>query len=418
MNNVVELHRRFAKSRDGNVALIFSLALPVLLALGGLAIDSAAFYNQQTHLQAVADSTALAVAKEMHLFVDNPDTLEESGKSRVEALLTENGLVSQAHVTEVRVNTDQGHAQVEIAMQARSFLPPEIWGNNPIRVIADAHTFGDVKLCVLGLDQANAETVALDSAALLTAPECAVQSNSTDPHGMSAQNGSVVLSLFTCSSGGYDGPEAAFLPPPEKDCPALEDPLALRAPPSVAGCDYLDLSLAKGTHSISPGTYCGGLKLTGNVEVTAEPGIYIITGGDLRVDNNATLKGEEVSFYFDGEDAVINFKDKAIVELGAPKTGPMAGLLFYEDPAAPPDRNFEISSDAARKLLGTIYLPKGVFKGGGSGKIAALSAYTIIVARRIDLDGAQLVVNADYSSTDVPVPPGLGPNATKVRLTN
>jgi hypothetical protein len=298
---VVELHLRFAESRDGNVALIFSLAFPVLLALGGLAIDSAAFYNQQTHLQSVADSTALAVAKEMHLFVDNPDTLQESGKSRVETLLTENGLVSQPHVTEVRVNTDEGHAQVEVAMQARSFLPPEIWGNNPIRVIADAHTFGNVRLCVLGLNESDADTVTLDTAALLTAPECAVQSNSTHPDGMSARNGSAVLSLFTCSSGGYDGPETAFLPPPEKDCPILDDPLTLRAPPSVSGCDYLDLNLAKGTHSISPGTYCGGLKLTGNVEVTAEPGIYVITGGDLRVDNNATLKGEEVSFYFDDE---------------------------------------------------------------------------------------------------------------------
>jgi hypothetical protein len=45
---------------------------------------------------------------------------------------------------------------------------------------------------------------------------------------------------------------------------------------------------------------------------------------------------------------VINFKDKAVVELSAPKDGPMAGLLFYENPAAPPDRNFEISSDAAQ----------------------------------------------------------------------
>jgi hypothetical protein len=94
----------------------------------------------------------------------------------------------------------------------------------------------------------------------------------------------------------------------------------------------------------------------------------------------------------------------------------MAGILFYENPSAPEGRNFEISSDSARKLLGTIYLPRGVFKGGGNGKIAALSAYTIIVARRIDLEGAQLVVNADYSASDVPVPVGLGPNSTKVRL--
>lgn len=413
-----DTHRCFAESQNGNVALLFSLALPVLLALTGLAVDSAHFYNQQAHLQSVADSTALAVAKEMHLFLDNPDTLKESGESRVETLLAEDGLAGLPHKTEVRVDTKQGHAQVEIAMEARSFLPAEVWGDNPIRVTADARTFGDVRLCVLGLDESNADTVELDSGALLTAPECAVQSNSAHPDGMSVDGGSVMLSQFICTSGGYDGSPDSYLPAPETDCPVLDDPLALRTPPTVAGCDYLDTSLSTGTYSISPGTYCGGLKLTGNAEVTAEPGIYIITGGDLRVDNNATLMGEDVSFYFADDIAVINFKDKAVVELSAPEDGPMAGLLFYENPAAPIGRNFEISSDAARKLLGTIYLPRGVFKGGGKGKIAALSAYTIIVAHRIDLQGAQLVVNADYSATEVPIPLGLGPNARKVKLTN
>jgi hypothetical protein len=415
---VGDMLRRFAESQGGNIALLFSLAFPVLVALAGLAIDSAHFYNQQAHLQSVADATALAVAKEMHLYVDNPDTLKESGESRAETLLAESGLAGQPHVTKVRVDTKEGHAQVEIAMEARSFLPAEIWGDNPIRVIADARTFGDVRLCVLGLDESNADTVELDAGALLTAPECAVQSNSANPDGMSVHGGSVMLSQFTCTSGGYDGSEDSYLPTPETDCPTLEDPLTLREPPTVAGCDYLDVNLASGTHAISPGTYCGGLKLTGNAVVTAEPGIYIMTGGDLRVDNNATLQGEDVSFYFADDTAVINFKDRAVVELSAPRDGPMAGLLFYENPAAPIGRNFEISSDAARKLLGTIYLPRGVFKGGGSGKIAALSAYTIIVARRIDLAGAQLVVNADYGATEVPVPPGLGPNANKVRLSN
>ncbi|MGH6923106.1 MAG: TadE/TadG family type IV pilus assembly protein [Propylenella sp.] len=412
------IHRRLLESRDGNVALMFSLAFPVILAVAGLAIDSAGFYDQQARLQTVADSTALAVAKEMHLFLKNPDTLKESGVSRAEALLVETGLDDQPHSVEVRLDSKQGYAQVEIALQARSFLPVEMWGENPIRVRADARTFGEVRLCVLGLDEKAGDAVSLDTGALLTAPECAVQSNSTDPAGLSAHNGSILVSLFACTSGGYDGSPLSFLPPPETDCPILPDPLELRATPSVGGCDYLDVNLAVGTHSISPGTYCGGLKLTGTVEVTAEPGVYIMTGGELRVDNNATLVGDDVSFYFHDDPAVITFKDRAIIELSAPREGPMAGILFYENPAAPEDRSFEISSDAARKLLGTIYLPRGVFQGGGNGKIAALSAYTIIVAKRIDLDGAQLVVNADYSSSGVPVPVGLGPNTSKVRLSH
>ncbi len=412
--------RRIAEDEGGSVALVFSLALPIFVAVTGLAIDSANFYNQQARMQAVADSTALAVAKEMHLFTEKPSTLEEAGRDKAEAMLAEKGLAGLPHKTGVQVDTKEGVAAVEIVMHASSFLPAEIWGENPIRVTADARTYGDLRLCVLGLDGSADHTVALDKDAKLEAPECAVQSNSVSPLGLSASGGSFLTASFSCTAGGFKGDDdddEAFDPEPETDCPALEDPLVLRDPPSVGGCDYLDTHINKGSHSISPGTYCGGLKLTGKAEVTAEPGIYVMTGGDLSVSNNTSLRGEDVSFFFT-EDAVINFKDKAAIELTAPKDGPMAGLLFFESRAAPEGRYFNISSDAARVLLGTIYLPQGVFKGGGKGYIARDSDYTIIVARRIDVEGSKLVVNADYEGSDVPVPPGLGPNATKVRLSN
>ncbi len=413
--------RRIAENEGGNVALVFSLALPVFVAVTGLAIDSASFYNQQSSMQAVADSTALAVAKELHLFTEKPTTLEEAGRDKAEAMLAEKGLAGLKHTTGVTVDTKEGVAEVEIVMHANSFLPAEIWGESPIRVTADAHTYGDLRLCVLGLDGNADHTVALDKSAQMEAPECAVQSNSISPLGLSASRGSSLTAQFSCSAGGFNGndddDEGAFEPDPETDCPVLEDPLALRDEPTVGGCDYHKSHFNKGTVSISPGTYCGGIKITGKTTVTAEPGVYIITGGDLRVSNNSSLQGEDVSFFFT-DDAVINFKDKALIELSAPKDGPMAGILFFETRTAPPNRNFEISSDAARKLLGTIYLSQGVFKGGGKGRIADASDYTIIIARRIDVEGSQLIINADYAGSDVPVPDGLGPKSRKVRLSH
>jgi hypothetical protein len=44
------------------------------------------------------------------------------------------------------------------------------------------------------------------------------------------------------------------------------------------------------------------------------------------------------------------------------------------------------------------------------------STYTIIVADKIELEKVNLVINADYAASDVPVPPGLGPKSTAVRL--
>jgi hypothetical protein len=119
----------------------------------------------------------------------------------------------------------------------------------------------------------------------------------------------------------------------------------------------------------------------------------------------------------------------------------MAGLLIFDDPTgawAPadppvplpevesglvnyskgPPRDHKILSDNARLLLGTIYMPQGRLIIDATKPIADKSAYTVMVVRRIDLhDGPNLVLNSDYSASDVPVPQGVGMFG-KAMLTN
>lgn len=46
--------------------------------------------------------------------------------------------------------------------------------------------------------------------------------------------------------------------------------------------------------------------------------------------------------------------------------------------------------------------------------VADQSAYTVIVARQVDLfDGPNLVLNSDYGSTDIPLPAGVGANVSR-----
>jgi hypothetical protein len=130
----------------------------------------------------------------------------------------------------------------------------------------------------------------------------------------------------------------------------------------------------------------------------------------------AALTGENVSFRFVGPKAGFRFAETAIVSLGAPKEGPMAGFLFYRDPGPQPG-DFVIGTDLATKLLGTTYLPGATLSVDVIGLVAAQSAYTVIVADRIDIRGAELVVNSDYGATDIPVPRGVGPTGGKVTLT-
>ena len=72
-----------------------------------------------------------------------------------------------------------------------------------------------------------------------------------------------------------------------------------------------------------------------------------------------------------------------------------------------PGRNVE-------RLLGVVYIrhPNGYLEVSGSGAAAEDSAWTVIVATRIISSGnATIRINADYQSSDVPVPNGVGPNA-------
>jgi hypothetical protein len=139
----------------------------------------------------------------------------------------------------------------------------------------------------------------------------------------------------------------------------------------------------------------------------------------------AVLKGNNVGFYFtgnvpaddDGRVTVMRFMKESIVEMTAPKDGAMAGLLFNEDRDAPANRRYEIISDSARRLVGTIYFPRGIFSVSANQSIADKSEYTAVVTRRLELFHApNLVLNARYNATDVPVPDGLGSNSGTIRL--
>jgi hypothetical protein len=390
------------------------MAAPVLLGVAALGIDAAGMHRQKAYLQSIADASALAIGKELPLFTSKIAELKEAGKARVEAQLALGRFKALPRTVEIRADAETSIVDVDITMVGQILLPFTLWEENPIAVTARAMSYGQGRLCVLGLNGNQSDTIKADNGATVTAPACAIQSNSSDANGMVSKNGSQLVSNYICSAGGYDG--SGYAPTPEVDCPKLDDPLEAREQPANSGCDFLDFKLDEGSHTIMPGHYCGGLTIKNEAEVFAEPGIYVISDGKLEVGNEASLRGDYVSFYFADAAATLAFKDEAVIELGAPKDGALAGILLFESRDAPEGRTFEISSDAARKLLGTIYLPKGIFKTGGKGKVADSSAYTIIVANRLDLDGANLVINTGYDSTNVPVPPGLGPTSGMVRL--
>jgi predicted NAD/FAD-binding protein len=179
--------------------------------------------------------------------------------------------------------------------------------------------------------------------------------------------------------------------------------------------------------TIGPGLYCGGLKIDGNSNVTMSPGIYFFKDGPFEVNSNSVVRGTGVGMYFTGKKATFEFKSNAQVELEAPSTGVMAGLLAFQDREAGDEveeddeentvAKFLIETNFTRKLVGTLYLPHGHLIVRADNDVADESAYTAIVVRKLLLDsGPNLVLNTDYDETTVPVPDGLGPSKGELRL--
>ena len=91
--------------------------------------------------------------------------------------------------------------------------------------------------------------------------------------------------------------------------------------------------------TLQPGTYFGGIQITGNANVTFSPGTYILAGGGLTVTGNSALKGTGVTFYNTSATgyayAPIDLTGNETANLSAPTSGTFEGFLFFQDPSVP-----------------------------------------------------------------------------------
>lgn len=372
--------------------------------IGGL-MDYMTVSNQKAALQDLADAAALSAVREFALSTDNPDRIE---------------FVASAYVASVRAtpditstpvaDPDTGRITVTVEAPPNARFPGPFSKMETVSATATAEFVGSPgNVCMIGLNPTASQTVYLDKNAYLYAPECAVYSNSSSTSGLVSNSNALLEAEAIYTVGGWSGSGSNFSDAPITDTAPISDPLALRPNPSVGACDYMDREVEDVTTTIMPGVYCGGLQIDDNARVTIAPGDYIMKDGPLVFDENAEVTGTDVSFFLTGSDAYFEFNGNADVSLSARTTGPMAGLLFFEDPANSATEHL-IKSNYANYLVGTVYLPKSKFRVDADTPVADLSEFTIVVAREIELNSSpQLYLNTGYDLSTVPVPDGVGP---------
>jgi Flp pilus assembly protein TadG len=402
----------------GNVALTFALVTPLILAGAGAGIDATGFLAAKSALQQIADGAALSGARQYFLEASNETAVEGVAISNAEAALQANTKSLEAAVS---AHADASGASVEVSIDA-TYKPALMAGffkdGLEFSVTSYAEARGsNASTCVIGLETEAKSTVFLNGAAKINGPNCAVYSNSTASSGVEVLRDAKIVSALTCSSGGYFGGAGNYSSQPLTDCPPREDPLANRPEPSVGACNYNRRQLDNFTGALEPGVYCGGLVINGASNVTLKPGIYVFKDGPFNVLRTSKVTGKNVGLYFTGRNADLYLQEQSDITLSGPVSGPMAGVLIWQENDPRSAKMFEVRSNNVHTLTGTIYLPNSTFYASVDAQVAQSSAYTAVVARKISLDGnVELVLNDDYGDTDVPVPTGVGRGVGEIAL--
>ncbi len=182
------------------------------------------------------------------------------------------------------------------------------------------------------------------------------------------------------------------------------------------------------TVNLQPGTYCGGITVTGTSgaapTVNFAPGTYYIGGGGLNCTGTCTLKGTGCTFYNTSDPSSLGLSsgpisigphstDNVTCNLSAPTSGTCKGLLLCQDSAisgssgsgwsrsggSGSTSKCSVQGCSGSTFDGCVYTPGASLKYCGSSSPSSSHGYTIVSADSVELtSGAAVSVSCDYGS--------------------
>ena len=396
--------------RRGGVAMIAAIFVPVILVIGCGAVDLSAVRGDYSAMQDAADATALDAAKQLGIAEDSGIAARASQfmATQIPQVVQNDGVTAATTFA-----PDNSNVTVTLTGHRNSFfgnlLPPGGWS---IHVSATAASLGVMPLCVLSSGSGASDDIVMSGLAQVTAPGCLIQSNAD----ISVQGAAAMQAGAVQAVGSASG---MITPAPQVGAPPIADPFAsMQINPNGLLCDPLDLVYDIGVNVLLPGIHCGNITVRKSAVVQLLPGEHYFVNGHLQMMENSQLTGSNVVLVFDDK-SNFTFQDGSQISLqGREGNNSYAGFVIATTRSN--TQTFTISSDAARQLLGTVYIPSATLAvSGTNNQVADQSAWTVVVAKAITLAGSpNLVINANYAGSTVPVPGGVGPRSGRATLTH
>lgn len=420
MSIVSRLTNRFWQSEGGNTGVIFALAFIPTVVLTGGAVDVGNVYNQRMRLQGAVDAATLAAnslseatasqRSAMALKVFQANVSQNSGLANITPTIT-------AGDTTVTVTASTLVPTPFLSVMQMSSMTITAASTAGARVIQTTTTPG--KVCMLALDPTSADGIHIQGDNDIKYIDCWAHTNSAMGTAINADGSQAsAVGLGHCAVGGSSVPHNNFSPAVLTNCKTVADPFAevgaydtLRTYkanftlPSVSdSCTATNLNLKKGTFTLNPGRYCGGISIQAQATVTFNPGIYIIENGEFLVQSGSNVTANNVLFYLPPGTAKFTVIGGGTVNMTGRTTGSSyAGFLIIAHPNANRDGESNIQGGGTMKLQGVIYAPRQTIEVSGNGHVNGTSNYFAMVAKNFYFRGnGEFHFKKHNGSTTVP----------------
>jgi Flp pilus assembly protein TadG len=408
---------KFIKTQKGSILVLVTIMLPMFIMFAFLAVNMSYLYVVKNKMQTAVDAGAIAAVTSINVVTSgNVATATSVAKT----ITGSNGFTHGTNAVTVTVSIPPGdpfgtsptyasnstYARVQISQTVSTFFSG-IMGIPTVTVTANAVAGpSGTPAAVVALAASGSSALSLSGSGKITTigGSVGVNSSSSDAlklTGSSIINASSVNVVGTANVSGSSTVNGTL----NTSASATGDPFASLTLPTAGSCDYTNYTIGNSNSAtLSPGTYCGGIKINGAATVNLNPGTYILYGGGLSVTNGGTIKGTGVTFYNTGTASggnaygSLNVAGAGHVTLTAPTSGTYLGMLFIQDPLN--NKAAAFSNGSSGYIAGNIYIPKGTLTFSGAGTLT--QPVGIVVALKITVSGsANLQASTQYGGGSV-----------------
>ena len=378
---------RCRKDESGSAAVTLAFSMPLLVAGAAFGVETSYWYYEDLQMQAAADAAAYAAAIEKRA-----GSKEAVYTAEAKSVAAQNGYEDASGTAQVFSPPKSGKHKdaksVEVILQETKpryftaiFLLTSVTVNG--RAVATYQDAGSA--CILALHKSASKAALFSGSSTSKFKKCSVMANSSASDAVTVQGSAKLQTSCIYSAGGVSLTSGATFDEcksAQTNLPVVADPYADLAVPTASG----PCRNANGA-TLQAGSYCSGMSLSGTK--TLQAGVYVISGGDLKINANANISGSGVVFYLTGG-ARVSMNGNATVKLSAATSGTYSGILFFGDRTDTGATKNTFNGTASSLLTGAIYFASQnvQFNGNFSGQ----DGCTQVVGLTVEWSG-----NADVS---------------------